>query len=143
MRRNFLPLSLALGALLLAPLMASADDAPPPAPTVPAPAVPKANHHVRGKITAVDAAKKTLTLTQHKKETTLTVADNAKIYKVDDVKGSPTGTFADLTVGLNITATTKGDADALTVKEIHIRAPHTAKTPAVPVPATPAAPTTP
>ncbi len=63
MLRPFLTLTLA--ATLLAPLAASADDtpatpAPPAAPTAPAaPAAPKKHDHMGGKITAVDAVKKT------------------------------------------------------------------------------------
>jgi hypothetical protein len=107
---RLLPFSLAVGAVLLAPLTAS------------------------------------VTITQHKKTTTLTVTDDTKIFKADDAKTSPTGTFADLVTGTAISARTKGDGDTLTVVSIHIRAPKTAA-PAAPVapaaPATPTAPVTP
>jgi hypothetical protein len=146
---RLLPFSLAVGAVLLAPLTASAQAPTAPALTAPAPVVPatpKAHNHVNGKITDVDAVKKTVTITQHKKTTTLTVTDDTKIFKADDAKTSPTGTFADLVTGTAISARTKGDGDTLTVVSIHIRAPKTAA-PAAPVapaaPATPTAPVTP
>ena len=74
------------------------------------------------------------------KDTTLTLASDAKIYKADDAKKSPTGTFADLTVGTRIKAHTTGDEGALTATEVHIQAPKGDKNPAPPTPpaATPA-----
>ena len=141
---RLLPLSLAVSAVLLAPLAASAQTAPTPA--VPAPTVlvaPKAHDRVNGKITDVDAVKKTLTITQHKKTTTLTVTDDTKIFKADDTKKDPTGTFADLLTGTAVSVRTKGDADPLTAVVIHIRAPKIA-VPAAPVaPTAPVAPATP
>jgi hypothetical protein len=146
---RLLPLSLAVGAVLLAPLTSLAQAPTAPAPTVPAPVAPvtpKAHTHVNGKITDVDAVKKTVTITQHKKTTTLTVTDTTKIFKADDTKKDPTGAFADLVKGTVISARTKGDGDTFAVVSIHIRAPKTA-VPAVPVapvaPVTPTAPVAP
>ncbi len=147
MLRQLLTLTLAAG--LLGPLAASAQaPAAPatPAAPIPAPVPPaaKKHDHLSGKITAVDADKKTVTITQHKKSTTLTVAADAKIYKPGDKRREPTGTFADLTVDTPITARITGDKDAPTTKEIHIRKPKAAAPPVTPtVPATPAAPATP
>ena len=133
MLRTFLPLALA--ATLFAPLAAFAEDAPavpatPAAPTAPAQAKP--HNHLGGKITAVDADKKTVTVTHHKKDTTLTLTSDAKIYKADDAKGTPTGTFADLTVGTMINARITGDESAPTATEIHVRAPKADKNPNAP-----------
>ena len=61
----------------------------------------------------------------------MSVPDTTKIYKVDDAKGQPTGTFADLTVDTRVSVATEGDEAAPTAKNIHIRAPKTI-TPAVP-----------
>ena len=139
MLRTFLPLALA--AALFAPLAAFAEDAPatpatPAAPTAPAPAPAAHKNRAGGKITAVDAGKKTVTVSHGGTDTTLTLASDAKIYKADDAKGAPTGTFADLTVGTRISARTTGDEGALTATEIHIRAPKSDKN----APATPATP---
>ena len=148
MLRNFLPLSLTLGVLLMAPLASSAQDTPAPTPAVPAPiaptpAPPKAHTHINGKITEVDAVKKTLTVSQHKKKTTVTVTDDTKIFKADDAKNAPTGAFGDLVVGTAVSIRTSGDTDSLKVVSIHIRAPKAAA-PAVPAtPTAPAAPATP
>lgn len=143
MLRHFLPLALA--AALLAPLAASAQTAPtaPATPTAPtAPAAPKPHNHVHGKITAVDADKKTVAISHHHKDTTLTLTSDVKIYKVGDVKGNPTGTFADLTVGTMINAHVTGDETAPTANEIHVRAPKADKNPNPPTtpPAVPTAP---
>lgn len=138
MLRHFL--ILAVAATLLAPLAASAEDAPvvpatPAAPTAPAaPATPKKHDHIGGKISAVDATAKTITLTHHKKDTVITVATDAKIYKIGDAKGSPTGTFADLTVGAQVNAHITGDEAAPTATVVHLRAPKVA------APAAPAIP---
>jgi hypothetical protein len=131
MLRHFLTLTVA--AVLLGPFAANAQTPPPApspatapaAPDAPAPAA-KPHTRVRGKISVVDATAKTVTLVNKRDTITLTVPDDAKIYKVGDAKGSPTGTFADLTVDTMINATTKGDATAPVAKTIHIRAPKTA-----------------
>ncbi len=135
MLRHFLTLTVA--AALLAPLAASADTpaapATPAAPT--APAAPKPNNRMGGTISAVDAVKKTLTLTHHKKEMTVSVADDAKIYKAGERgKNGATGTWADLTVGTRVNVHTNGDETAPVANEVHIQAPKAA---------TPAAPATP
>ena len=133
-------LTLAVAATLLAPLTSFAEDAPvvpttPAAPTAPAaPATPKKHDHIGGKISAVDATAKTITLSHHKKITVVTVASDAKIYKIGDAKRTPTGTFADLTVDALVTAHITGDVAAPTATEIHLRAPKLAATV---VPATP------
>jgi hypothetical protein len=120
MLRRFLPF--ALTAALLCPMaaFAQAPAAPAPAPT------PKQNNRTSGKISAVDAVAKTVTLTRGKKTVTLSVPDGTKIYKVGDAKGQPTGTFADLAVDTSISARTNGDATAPVATEVHIRAPKTA-----------------
>lgn len=132
MLRQLLPLTLA--AALLAPLAASAQTPPPAPPAVPAapaaPMAPRNANRLNGKITAVDAAAKTVTLTHHKKATTLSVPDGTKIYKVGDTRKNPTGTFADLTVDAHITARTNGDADKPVATEVHLQAPKTAAPPA-------------
>ena len=122
-------LTLAVAATLLAPLTSFAEDAPvvpvaPAAPTAPAaPVAPKKHDHLGGKISAVDATAKTITLTHHKKITVVMVAADAKIYKIGDAKGSPTGTFADLTVDALVSTHITGDETAPTATEVHLRAP--------------------
>ena len=119
-------LTLAVAATLLAPLTSFAEDASvvPATPATPAaPVVPKKHDHLGGKISAVDATAKTITLTHHKKITVVTVAADAKIYKIGDAKGSPTGTFADLTVGALVNTHITGDETAPTATEVHLRAP--------------------
>jgi len=131
MLKIFLPLAVA--ATLFTPLAAFALDPPPAtpaAPTTPAPAAHK--NRAGGKITAVDTDKKTVTVSHGGKDTTLTLASDVKIYKADDAKGSPTGTFADLTVGTRINARVTGDEGALTATEVHIRAPKGEKKPDAP-----------
>lgn len=146
MLRHFIPLTLA--AILLAPLAASAQapaPATPPAPAAPATPAPNANR-LNGKITAVDAAAKTITVTVRKVETVLSVPDGTKIFKVGDTRKNPTGTFADLTVDARITSRTNGDADKPVATEIHLRAAKGAAAPAAPAtpaPATPAPATPP
>lgn len=131
MLRRFLPF--ALTAALLCPLAAFAqtptDPTPPIAPAAP---LPKHHPHVGGKISAVDAAAKTVTLTHGKKTILLLVPDGTKIYKIGDVKGQPTGTFADLTVNTLIHAQTTGDEESPVAKVIHLHAPKTTTPPAVP-----------
>ncbi len=138
MLRRLLPL--ALTAALFCPMAAFAqaptNPTPPVAPAVtPAPAAPadpgdtpapKKTNHVGGKISSVDAAAKTITLTHGKKTTVLSVPDGTKIFKVGDAKGQPTGTFADLTLDTRVNATTNGDETSPVAKNIHIRAPKTA-----------------
>jgi len=136
MLRQLIPLTLA--AVLMAPLGASAQTAPPAAPAAPAapapmPAPMNANH-LNGKITSVNAAAKTVTVTAHKKLTTLSVPDGTKIYKIGDTRKNPTGTFADLTVDTRITSRTNGDADKPVATEIHLRAAKGAAVPATPAP---------
>ena len=119
-------LTLAVAATLLAPLTSFAEGAPvvPATPATPAaPVAPKKHDHLGGKISAVDATAKTITLTHHKKITVVTVAADAKIYKIGDAKGSPTGTFADLTVGALVNTHITGDETAPTATEVHLRAP--------------------
>ena len=143
MLSRLLPLALAL---TICPLTAFAQtppaahtppaaQTPPAAPTPPAstdPSVAPAKHpHVGGKISAVDAAAKTITLMHHKKTVVVSVPDTAKIYKVGDAKGQPTGTFADLTVDAQVSVSTKGDEAAPVAKSVHLRAPKPA-TPATP-----------
>ena len=133
MLRRFLPF--ALTAALLCPMTAFAqtatDPTPPVAPAVPVTPVPKPHNHVGGKISAIDAAAKTITVTHHKTSVTLSVPDGTKIYKIGDAKGQPTGTFADLLLDTPINAETNGDETAPVAKSIHIRAPKIAA-PAVP-----------
>ena len=138
MLRRLLPLALTL--TLFCPLAAFAQT-PPAAPAPPAaadPATPPTTKkpHVNGKISAVDAAAKTITLTHGKKTVVVSVPDTTKIYKVGDAKGQPTGTFADLTVDTRVAGATEGDETAPTAKNIHIRAPKTAAD----APAAPAVP---
>ena len=139
MLRRLLPL--ALTAALFCPLGAfaqkAADPTPPIAPAAPAvtpaptdPAAdapaPKKRPHVGGKISAIDAAAKTVTLKRGKKTVVLSVPDGTKIYKPGDAKGQPTGTFAALTLDTRINAMTNGDDTAPVAKNIHIRAPKNA-----------------
>ena len=124
MLRRFLPF--ALTAALLCPMTAFAQAVPPVAPAPPAAPQPKNANHVGGKISAVDAAAKTVTLMHRKKAVTLSVPDGTKIYKVGDAKGQPTGTFADLVLDTQINAQTNGDETAPVAKTIHIRAPKAA-----------------
>jgi len=133
MLRQFL--TLAVAATLFAPLAASAEDTPatpaPPAttPAAPvAPAAPKPHNHIGGKISAIDATAKTITVTHHKKDTVVTVAPDARIYKIGEHgKNGATGTFADLTVGSLVNAKITGDEAAPTATEVHLRAPQTSK----------------
>ena len=139
MMRRLLPFALTM--TLFCPLAAFAqtpiNPTPPVAPAVPgAPAAtpaPAKRPHVSGKISAVDAAAKTITLTHGKKTVVVSVPDAAKIYKTGDAKGQPTGTFADLTVDTRVSVATEGDETAPVAKNIHLRAPKTgADAPAVP-----------
>lgn len=141
MLRRFLPLALTM--TLFCPLSTFAQT--PTNPTLPvAPAVPGApstapapkHNRVGGKISAVDAAAKTITLTHGKKTIVVSVPDTAKIYKTGDAKGQPTGTFADLTVDTRVSVATEGDETAPIAKNIHLRAPKTAAD----APAAPAVP---
>lgn len=130
MLRRFLPLALTM--TLFCPLAAFAQT-PPAAPTPPATAAPAKRPHINGKISAVDAAAKTITLTHGKKTVVVSVPDTAKIYKVGDAKGQPTGVFADLTLDTRVSVATEGDDTAPVAKNIHLRAPKTAAdAPAVP-----------
>lgn len=136
---------LTLAAALLAPLAASAQaSSTPAAPAAPsAPMAPKNANRVNGKITAVDAAAKTVTLSHHKKTITLSVPDGAKIFKIGE-RRNPSGTFADLTVGARIMARTNGDADKPVATQVHFQAPKNAApatpdAPIAPVPPTPPA----
>lgn len=130
MLRRLLPF--ALTAALLCPISAFAQtptDPTPPissAPGAPADPTPKNHNHVAGKISAVDAAAKSITLTHGKKTVVLSVPDGTKIYKVGDAKGQPTGTFVDLALDTRINASTNGDETAPVAKNIHIRAPKNA-----------------
>ena len=117
-----------------APPAAPAPPSTSPDPTAPTPAK---KPHVNGKITAVDAAAKTITLNRGKRTVVLSVPDTTKIYKIGDEKGSPTGTFADLVIDTRINAAIEGASDAPVAKTIHIRAPKTTGAPA-PAPAAPA-----
>lgn len=115
-------LPLALTAALLCPMTAFAQTLPAPS----APAAPMKKHsHVGGKISAVDAAAKTITLTHGQRTVVLSVPDTAKIYKIGDPKGQPTGTFSDLTLNTPISAATNGNEETPTAKSVHIRAPKT------------------
>lgn len=144
MLRRLLPL--ALTAALFCPLTSFAQTPVNPTPPV-APAVtgtpatpptpgdapaPKKRSRVGGKITSVDVAAKTITLTQGKKTTVLSVPEGTKIYKAGDAKGQPTGTFADLVLDTRINAATNGDETAPVAKNIHIRVPKTDTAPATP-----------
>lgn len=122
MTRRLIPFALTLA--LFAPLAASAQT--PAAPTPDAAAAPKKHDHVHGKITAANAAAKTVTLFRKRGSVTLTLADDAKIYKVGDKRKNPTGTFADLLIDTEINAKITGDPDAPTATEVHIRAPKAA-----------------
>ncbi len=134
MLRRLLPFALTAALLCPSAFAQTPTDPTPPiasapgAPADPAAAAPAAKNknHVAGKISAVDAAAKTITLTHGKKTTVLSVPDGTKIYKVGDAKGQPTGTFADLVVDTRINANTNGDDSAPVAKNIHIRAPKTA-----------------
>ena len=139
MLRHLIPLTLA--AVLLAPLGATAQITPPAAPAAPPAPAPLNTNHLNGKITSVDAVAKTVTVTVHRKPTTLSVPDGTKIYKIGDTRKNPTGTFADLTVNARITSRTNGDADKPVATEIHLRAAKGTAAPAVP--ATPAPPVVP
>lgn len=139
--KRLLPLTLATA--LLAPLAASAQAPPPVPPIAPAPPAapmaPKNASRVNGKITAIDAATKTVTVSRGKKgkkTTTLSVPDGTKIYKAGE-RRNPSGTFADLTVDTMITARTNGDADKPVATQVHLQAP---KNTAAADPAAPAAP---
>ena len=127
MLRRFLPLALTL--TLLCPLATFAQMPPavpaPPVSTDPAAPMPEKHNRVGGKISAVDAAAKTITLTHGKKTVVVSVPDTAKIYKIGDAKGQPTGSFADLTVDTPVSVSTNGDETTPTAKSVHIRAPKT------------------
>lgn len=127
MLRRLLPF--VLTAALLCPLTAFAQTPPvtPAVPSDPALAAPMKKHNrVGGKISAVNAAAKTITLTRGKKTVVLSVPDTAKIYKIGDPKGQPTGTFSDLVVDTPVNAATDGNETTPTAKSVHIRAPKTA-----------------
>jgi Cu/Ag efflux protein CusF len=113
------------------------DLTPPVAPAVPgAPAAtpaPKKHNRAGGRISAVDAAAKTITLSRGKKTVVVSVPNTTKIFKVGDAKGQPTGTFTDLTIDTRVNVMTDGNETAPTAKTIHIRAPKTtAEAPAAP-----------
>ena len=95
MTRLLLPL-LALLALFF-PWSVSAQT-PPPAPAAPAPK----NNHLYGKIIATDAAKQTITVTANGKSVVVALAPTIRIFKMADKRGMPTGSFADLAVGAEI-----------------------------------------
>ncbi len=97
MTRLLLPL-LALLALFF-PWSVSAQT-PPPAPVPVAPA-PK-NNHLYGKITAADAAHQTITVTANGKFVVVALTPTIRIFKMADKRGMPTGSFADLAVGAEI-----------------------------------------
>jgi len=144
MLRQLIPLTLA--AALLAPLSASAQTAPAPVPPA-APAAPAAParsaNRLNGRITAVDAAAKTVTIRSRRMPVTVSVPDGVKIYKIGEAKGAaPTGTFADLTVDTRIAVRTNGDADKPVATEVHIQPARKAGVPA-PVPPAPDAPAAP
>ncbi len=137
MLRRLLPFALIAALCPSAFAQAPADSTPPiasapSAPADPAAPAPKNHNHIAGKISAVDAAAKTITLTHGKKTTVLSVPDGTKIYKVGDAKGQPTGTFADLVPDTRINANTNGDETAPVAKNIHIRAPKNTTAPAAP-----------
>lgn len=94
-------LGLALATALLAPTLALAQPIPPTTTVPAATTAPKRNaKRVQGKVTAIDAAKRTLTVTTRRDPVgvTMTVAPDAKIYVQ-----RPT-TLADLKTGDKITA---------------------------------------
>lgn len=130
MLRRLLPFALIAALYPLSAFAQTPTDPTPPvasAPGAPAdPAAPKNHNHLAGKISAVDAAVRTITLTHGKKTTVLSVPDGTKIYKVGDAKGQPTGTFADLAMDTRVSAGTNGDETAPVAKNIHIRAPKNA-----------------
>ncbi len=138
MHRRLLPFALTLS--VFCPLAAFAQTPPvtgaPPAAADPATPPTTKKPHINGKISAVDAAAKTITLVHGKKTVVVSVPGTAKIYKVGDAKGQSTGTFADLTVDTRVSVATEGDGTAPTAKNIHIRAPKTAAD-APPAPAVP------
>lgn len=131
MLRRLLPFAL-IAALCPSAFAQTPTDPTPPiasapgAPADPAAPAPKNKNHVAGKISAVDAAAKTITLSHGKKTVVLSVPDGTKIYKIGDAKGQPTGTFADLVLDTRINANTNGDETAPVAKNIHIRAPKSA-----------------
>ena len=72
----------------------------------------------------MDATAKTITITHHKKDTVVTIAPDAKIYKIGEKgKNGATGTFTDLTVGTLVNVHTNGDETTPTATEVHLRAP--------------------
>lgn len=137
MLRRFYPFALSLS--LLCPLAAPAQT--PAVPSVTAPGTsaptPQKHPHIAGKISAVDAVARTVTLKHGPKITVLSVPDTARIYKPGDEKGQPTGTFADLVVDTRITAAIDGESDAPIAKTIHIRLPKTTTPEAPAAPALP------
>ena len=137
MLQRFLPLVLTAAFFYPFSVFAQAPTDPTPpiasapgAPVDPAAPAPKNKNHIAGKISAVDAAAKTITLTHGKKTVVLSVPDGTKIYKVGDAKGQPTGTFADFAVDMRVSASTNGDEDAPVAKNVHIRAPKNTTAPA-------------
>lgn len=93
-------LGLALATVLLAPTFAHAAD-PAPAPTAEAMTAPKRNaKRLQGKVSAMDAAKRTLTVTTRRDPagTTVTLAPDAKVYTQQPA------TMADLKTGDKVTA---------------------------------------
>ncbi len=127
MIKRLLPLALTAALLCPPAAFAQTPSIAPATPSDPAPAAApmKKHNHVAGKISAVDAVAKTITLTHGKKTVVLSVPAAAKIYKISDPKGQPTGTFSDLTVDTPVNASTDGSEEAPTAKSVHIRAPKT------------------
>ena len=86
---------LLVGLLALScPLIVLAQNPPAPAAT--------ANNHLYGKIAAADAAKNTITVSASGKTVVVALDPSIRIFKVADKRGHPTGAFADLSVGAEI-----------------------------------------
>jgi len=143
-------LTLTVAAALFSPLAASAQaPATPATPAVPAtpaaptaPATPKNRNRVNGKITSIDAAAKTVTLSRRKKMITLSVPEGTKIFKIGE-RRKPSGTFGDLAVDSSIRAQTNGDVNSPVATEVHLQAPKNTAPAGTVAPATPAVPATP
>ncbi len=114
MTRFFL---LLIGLLAMScPLTATADTPPAPAAS--------ANNHIYGKIVATDAAKNTITVSASGKTVVVALDTGIRIFKMADKRGHPTGTFADLAIGaeisVHLTAASAG-TEAPVANEIRVR----------------------
>lgn len=69
---------------------------------IPSASAAPANNHLYGKIAAADAAKNILTVSASGKTVVVALDPSIRIFKMDDKRGHPTGAFADLAVGAEI-----------------------------------------